>query len=238
MSNRRDFIRYLGAGSAGMTLAAPLAFSSCANNKTGEEGQVLFIGDDIAVAETTSGKVRGYILRGIYYFLGIPYGADTSGRNRFMPPRKPEPWSDVFPAIWWGNSAPQMTENMYANKIMAFRDHWNYDDVSEDCLRINVFTPGYNDGKKRPVLVWMHGGGFTSGNSLEHDGYNGENLARSGDIVFCSVNHRLGPWDAPTFQQQAAGSLPHPVMPECLTLSLHWNGYMIILRTLAVIRVM
>ncbi len=205
MSNRRDFIRYLGAGSAGMTLAAPLAFSSCANNKTGEEGQVLFIGDDIAVAETTSGKVRGYILRGIYYFLGIPYGADTSGRNRFMPPRKPEPWSDVFPAIWWGNSAPQMTENMYANKIMAFRDHWNYDDVSEDCLRINVFTPGYNDGKKRPVLVWMHGGGFTSGNSLEHDGYNGENLARSGDIVFCSVNHRLGPLGCSDFSAAGGG---------------------------------
>ncbi len=193
MSNRRDFIKYLGAGSAGMSLAAPLAFSSCTNKKSAEDGQVLFIGDDIAVAETTIGKVRGYILRGIYYFLGIPYGADTSGSNRFMPPQKPEPWSDVFPAIWWGNSAPQMTENMYTNKIMAFRDHWNYDDVSEDCLRINVFTPGYNDGKKRPVLVWMHGGGFTSGNSLEHDGYNGENLARSGDIVFCSVNHRLGP---------------------------------------------
>ena len=110
-----------------------------------------------------------------------------------MPPQKPKPWTDVFPAIWWGNSAPQWTENMYANKIMSFRDHWNYDDVSEDCLRINVFTPGYGDGKKRPVLLWMHGGGFTSGNGIEHDGYNGENLARSGDIVFCSVNHRLGP---------------------------------------------
>jgi len=199
MSNRRDFIKYMGAGSAGISLAAPLAFSSCATNKAAEDEQVLFIGDDIAVAETTYGKVRGYILRGIYYFLGIPYGADTSGRNRFMPPQKPEPWSDVFPAIWWGNSAPQLTENMYANKLMAFRDHWNYDDVSEDCLRINVFTPGYNDRKKRPVLLWMHGGGFTSGNSLEHDGYNGENLARSGDIVFCSVNHRLGPMGCSDF---------------------------------------
>jgi len=72
-----------------------------------EDGQVLFIGDNIAVADTQYGKVRGYKLRGIYYFLGIPYGADTSGANRFMPPRKPKPWTDVYPAIWWGNTAPQ-----------------------------------------------------------------------------------------------------------------------------------
>ena len=85
-------------------------------------------------------------------------------------------------------------DNRYARTSSAsFRDHWNYDDVSEDCLRINVFTPALKDGKKRPVLFWIHGGGFTNGNGIEHDGYNGENLARSGDVVFCSINHRLGP---------------------------------------------
>jgi para-nitrobenzyl esterase len=84
-------------------------------------------------------------------------------------------------------------ENRYANKYFSFRDHWNYDDVSEDCLRINVFTPGGSDGKKRPVLFWIHGGGFTAGNGIEQDGYNGENFARLGDVVFCSINHRLGP---------------------------------------------
>lgn len=194
-SNRRNFIKQAGAGTAGLSLAStPFLLSSCGKKADiKDDGQQLFIGDNIAVTDTTYGKVRGYILRDIYYFLGIPYGADTSGANRFMPPQKPEPWTDIFPAIWWGNSAPQLTENLYANKIMAFRDHWNYDDVSEDCLRINVFTPGYGDEKRRPVLLWMHGGGFTSGNGLEHDGYNGENIARSGDIVFCSVNHRLGP---------------------------------------------
>jgi para-nitrobenzyl esterase len=154
---------------------------------------VLFIGDDIAVAQTAYGKVRGYILRDIYYFLGMPYGADTSGEYRFMPPRKPEPWTDIYPAVWWGNSAPQNMENRYASRYQSFSDHWNYDDVSEDCLRINVFTPGYNDGKKRPVLVWLHGGGFTNGNGIEQDGYNGENLSRYGGMVFCSLNHRLGP---------------------------------------------
>jgi para-nitrobenzyl esterase len=133
------------------------------------------------------------MLRGIYYFLGMPYGADTSGANRFMPPQKPKPWAEIYPALWWGNSAPQNMENRYENKFASFRDHWNYDDVSEDCLRINVFTPGINDGKKRPVLFWIHGGGFTNGNGIEQDGYNGENFARLGNVVFCSINHRLGP---------------------------------------------
>jgi para-nitrobenzyl esterase len=158
-----------------------------------QDGQVLLVGDNIAVANTECGKVRGYVLRGIQYFLGIPYGADTSGANRFMPPQRPKPWTDVYPALWWGDSAPQNMENRYANRYASFRDHWNYGDVSEDCLRINVFTPAINDGKKRPVLFWIHGGGFTNGNGIEQDGYNGENFARLGDVVFCSINHRLGP---------------------------------------------
>jgi para-nitrobenzyl esterase len=142
----------------------------------GEDGPVLLIGDNIAVADTQYGKVRGYVLRGIHYYLGIPYGADTSGANRFMPPQKPAAWTDVRPAIWWGNTAPQNMDRRYANPYGSFRDHWNYDDVSEDCLRLNVFTPAaLKDGKKRPVLFWIHGGGFTNGNAIEHDGYNGEN---------------------------------------------------------------
>jgi para-nitrobenzyl esterase len=83
-------------------------------------------------------------------------------------------------------------DNRYANKFGSFRDQWHYDDVSEDCLRINVLTPAV-DGKKRPVMFWIHGGGFTNGNAIEQPGYNGENFARLGDVVFCSVNHRLGP---------------------------------------------
>ncbi|OFY62030.1 MAG: carboxylesterase, partial [Bacteroidetes bacterium RBG_13_43_22] len=91
------------------------------------------------------------------------------------------------------NTAPQNMEKRYANVYQSWADHWNYDDVSEDCLRLNVFTPAIADGKKRPVMVWLHGGGFTNGNGIEQDGYNGENLCRFGDVVFVSVNHRLGP---------------------------------------------
>jgi para-nitrobenzyl esterase len=122
---------------------------------TEEDGPVLQIGDNIAVTDTEYGRVRGYVLRGIHYYLGIPYGADTSGANRFMPPQGPKAWTDVRPAIWWGNTAPQNMDNRYANPYPSFRDHWNYDDVSEDCLKLNVFTPGIKDGTKRPVLFWI-----------------------------------------------------------------------------------
>jgi len=194
-SNRREFFETIGAGAAGVAVGAGiLSSASCGSQGQKEEdAQILFIGDNIAEADTLYGKVRGYRLRGIYYFLGMPYGADTSGANRFMPPQKPKPWMDVYPAIWWGNTAPQNMDNRYANKYASFRDHWNYDDVSEDCLRINVFTPAIKDGQKRPVMLWLHGGGFTNGNGIEHDGYNGENFARFGNAVFCSINHRLGP---------------------------------------------
>ncbi len=195
-SNRRKFFQTIGAGAAGLSLGPALTLSSCTSgtgSKKQQDDQILFIGDDIAVTDTIYGKVKGFILRDIFTFRGIPYGADTSGENRFMPPQKPEPWSEIRPALWWGNSAPQIMDNRYANVYASFVDHWNYDDVSENCLAINVWTPGYNDGKQRPVIVWLHGGGFTNGNGIEQDGYKGENLSRYGDIVFCSLNHRLGP---------------------------------------------
>ena len=187
----------LGAGAAGMTIASgALTMSSCkpvTGSKKEDDGQIMFIGDNIAVADTAYGKVRGFIHKDIYNFLGIPYGAYTSGKNRFMPALKPEPWSDVYPAVYWPNAAPQLLDNFYADRYLAFTDYWHYDDVSENCLGINVWTSGYNDSKKRPVMLWIHGGGFTSGNSIEHPEYHGENLSRYGDIVFCSLNHRLGP---------------------------------------------
>ena len=195
-TNRRDFFQTMGAGAAGFGLATTLPLASCAApaTSTSEENdeQILFIGDEIAIADTAYGKVKGFILRGITQFRGIPYGADTGGKNRFMPPQKPKPWDDIFPAVWWGNTAPQIMDNRYANAYSSWADHWNYDDVSEDCLRLNVWTPAI-DEKKRPVMVWYHGGGFTNGNGIEQDGYMGENLSRKGDIVFVSINHRLGP---------------------------------------------
>ena len=197
-TNRRKFFAKAGASAAALTLATTPGAAAPAQSRTRStsrdaDGPILQVGDNVAVAETTSGKVRGYILRDIHHFLGIPYGADTSGANRFMPPQKPKPWTDIRPTLWWGNTAPQNMDNRYANQYASFRDHWNYDDVSEDCLRLNVFTPALKDGRKRPVMFWIHGGGYSNGNAIEQDGYNGENFARSGDVVFVSINHRLGP---------------------------------------------
>ncbi|HXK08855.1 MAG TPA: carboxylesterase family protein [Vicinamibacteria bacterium] len=195
--SRRLFFRAMGAGAAGLTIGARGALASperaASPPEGGDDAPVLLVGDKVAVADTRHGRVRGYVLRGIHHYLGIPYGADTSGTSRFLPPQPPKAWTDVFPALWWGNSAPQNMDKRYANRFASFRDHWNYDDLSEDCLRLNVFTPATGDGRKRPVLVWLHGGGFTNGNGIEQDGYDGENLARFGDVVFCSLNHRLGP---------------------------------------------
>lgn len=189
-ASRRDFIQSLGLGSASLSLGQYNTYSKDSKSITLDDQQ-LFVGDNIAVANTQYGKVRGFILRGIHTFLGIPYGADTSGSNRFMPPQKPNPWTETRPAVWWGNTAPQIMDNRYANQYASFVDHWNYDDVSEDCLRVNVWTPAL-DQKKRPVILWLHGGGYVNGNAVEQDGYHGENLSRFGDVVFCSINHRLG----------------------------------------------
>ncbi len=180
---------------AAVALAA-LVSGCCGNSGKGSDpvfdpdAQQLVIGDDIAVAPTVYGKVRGFILRGIYTFRGIPYGAPTGGENRFMPPREPEPWDNIRPAVNYSESAPQNTPDQSPESYWAFADHWNYDMVGEDCLRLNVWSPGL-DAARRPVVVWLHGGGYSSGNAIEQDGYNGENLARFGDVVFVSINHRL-----------------------------------------------
>lgn len=176
-----------------LTAAMALTASCC------QEGQRFYpaskqqvnIGEDIAVASTQYGKIRGYMLHDIYCFHGIPYGAPTSGENRFMPPKPPVSWEGVRPAVAFGQSAPQEYYDRRPESYYMFTDHWNYDDMGEDCLRLNVWTPALGDGGKRPVLVWLHGGGFAKGNGIEQDGYNGENIVRRRDIVFCSVNHRL-----------------------------------------------
>lgn len=199
--NRRKFLKSVGLGTI-MLGAQPLTAlasealvsdsSSQDRKDITDDGPQVQIGDHIAIADTEYGKVKGYIMRGIYTFLGIPYAADTSGKNRFMPPCKHKPWTGVRPAVFYGNTAPQDVYSRASTSYDMFVDHWNYDEISENCLCLNIWTQGIADGKKRPVVVWLHGGGFTRGNGIEQDGYNGENITRYGDIVYCSINHRLG----------------------------------------------
>jgi len=131
------------------------------------------------IAPTSSGRVRGTVSSGINVFKGIPYGGPTNGKNRFMPPVKPLPWTDVRDALAYGPTAPQALG----------RARRNVPPEGEDCLVLNVFTPALGSGK-RPVMVWLHGGGFSYGTGS--DGIlEGSNLARTGDVVVVTINHRL-----------------------------------------------
>ena len=144
-------------------------------------------GADVAVADTESGKVRGFIQNGIYTYKGIPYAT----ADRFMPAKKVAPWKGVRSSTMYGPVAPLMTPTTQVQDESEFVfDHdWGY--TSEDCLRLNVWTPSIDDNKKRPVLFWIHGGGFTAGSSQELPSYHGENLSNKGDVVVVSINHRL-----------------------------------------------
>jgi para-nitrobenzyl esterase len=147
------------------------------------------------IVETAAGKVRGTTAKGIYSFKGIPYGASTAGKNRFMPPVKPEPWSGVREALQYGHSAPQTIPG--APSILAGADFLVSSEnppgigEGEDCLVLNVWTPSVKDNRRRPVMLWCHGGAFTSG-SGSAPLYDGANLARRGDVVVVTINHRLG----------------------------------------------
>jgi para-nitrobenzyl esterase len=150
------------------------------------------------IVETTAGKVRGYAAGGIFAFKGIPYAASTAGTQRFMAPAKMAPWTGVRSALALGPSSPQAFNCTFIgrrggwnNDEEAFMFDWDDGRPSEDCLRVNVWTPGLGAGR-RPVLVWIHGGGYSSGSSNELRMYDGESLSRRGDAVVVSLNHRLG----------------------------------------------
>ena len=145
-----------------------------------------------AVVETTAGKVSGYVRNGIFTYKGIPYAASVAGKARFQPPSQPTPWAGVRSSKQYGPTCPQVARTGWANDEEAWLFSWDDGQPGEDCLRANVWTPGVNDNKKRPVMVWLHGGGFQAGSGQELPSYDGENLARRGDVVIVSVNHRLG----------------------------------------------
>jgi para-nitrobenzyl esterase len=142
--------------------------------------------------ETTNGVVRGMANTGIKAFRGIPYGADTGGKNRFMPPRKPAAWTGVRSAIGYGPISPQTPSGYRSDyaQLIAWDRHVGVGGMSEDCLSLNVWTPGVNDAGKRAVLVSFHGGGWATG-SANGPMYDGGQLALLGDVVVVTVNHRL-----------------------------------------------
>ena len=173
---RRSF---LGAGAAGLLVGGAftkVALGAAAKTEGSGSGPVV---------ETTSGKIRGAVQNKVFSFKGVPYGASTAGANRFLPPQKPQPWTGVRDALEIGLRSPQTPSNIVAEWAVLDRT----EPAGEDCLVLNVWTPAL-DNKKRPVMFWLHGGGFAGGS----DGflaYDGTELARKHDVVVIGINHRL-----------------------------------------------
>jgi para-nitrobenzyl esterase len=188
-ADRRSFLKGAAIATGGIAVAYSVPGLSTVS---------LWAAND-PIVETACGKVRGFNNQGILTFRGVRYGASTAGKNRFMPPKKPDPWSGVRDATSYGYRAAQTNPasrgtagpESEMTQILAGSDGFRVPPPeSEDCLFLNVWTPGIGAAKKRPVMVWLHGGGFSMGASSDLL-YDGTNLARRGDVVMVGVNHRL-----------------------------------------------
>jgi para-nitrobenzyl esterase len=185
MTNRRSFLTALGAGYA--MANNTWAQSRAAARASGAPGNSeLFF-----TADTQYGKVQGMANAGIKEFKGIPYGASTSGKNRYMPPKKPAAWTGVRECFAYGQISPQTISPPTSDygQLIQWDLHYGTG-MGEDVLTLNVWTPGIKDGGKRAVLVSFHGGGFATG-SGNGPQYDGTQLARLADVVVVNVNHRL-----------------------------------------------
>ena len=135
---------------------------------------------------TTGGDIAGYLENGVYIYKGIPYGK----AERFMPAESVS-WDGVRSCRAYGPTCPQGARTGWYNDEQAFSSAWNDGFPDEDCLRLNIWTPAIQDGGKRAVMVWLHGGGFHSGNGQEWPSYDGRALAGGHDVVVVTLNHRL-----------------------------------------------
>ncbi len=141
-----------------------------------------------AVAKTQYGKVRGYVDGGVITFKGVPYGDTTAGENRWLPAKPPKPWTDEYPALVYGANCPQNLHT-WTSPEQTFIQDWDDGWQSEDMLKLNIWTPSLTG--KRPVMFYIHGGGFSFGSSYELPSHEGAQMARHHDVVQVSVNHRL-----------------------------------------------
>lgn len=160
------------------------SMSSCCGGKYPKHTLVCNSKD--ALVQTRQGTVSGYIEDGIYTFKGIKYAK----AERFCPPEDPDSWEGVKTVLYYGDQCYQAPRITWQDDCEAFLYRWDDGTQSDDCQVLNVWTKGINDGKKRPVMVWLHGGGFAMGASSELPFYDGTNLAKK-DVVLVSINHRL-----------------------------------------------
>jgi len=191
--DRRSFLK-TAAAVVGVEALAGLRSASAATPGAAMPEEVTTGGPAVAldnegVVETIYGKVRGSRRNRIHIFRGIPYGANTGGENRFVPAKAPMPWAGIRSTLWYGRTCPAFWRPGGDEPMFVWQNDVGL--MDEDCLVVNVWTPGINDNKKRPVMVWVHGGGYSFGSSQELKSYDGEKLASDGDVVVVSFNHRL-----------------------------------------------
>jgi para-nitrobenzyl esterase len=177
MIDRRSFI--------GMCTVAAGALAPRINTAWADDGAAA-----PATVATTAGKIRGSHGKGVYTFRGVPYAATTAGAGRFQPPAKLAPWSGTREATELGPRSPQLLSAFHGFVPHEVEVMDRDERMGEDCLVVNVWTPTLGRGRKLPVMVWLHGGGFTSG-SGGFIIYDGIELARKHDVVVVTVNHRL-----------------------------------------------
>jgi para-nitrobenzyl esterase len=185
--NRREAL-FLSA-TAGVSLVSGGAALASDSIKTGvhqEPGNVST--PRSAIANTQYGKVRGFLDGGVFTFKGVPYGQTTAGENRWLPAQPLKPWTDEFPALVYGANCPQNLHT-WTGSQQTFIQDWDDGWQSEDMLKLNIWTPSLTG--KRPVMFYIHGGGFTFGSSYELPSHEGAQMARHHDVVQISVNHRL-----------------------------------------------
>ena len=185
--NRRQALLLPAAAGMEAALALP-AHASDSTKTAAHQAPGVCATPRSAVAKTQYGKVRGYVDAGVLTFKGIPYGQDTSGENRWLPAKAPKPWDGEYPALIYGANCPQRLHD-YTAIEQSFLFDWDDGYMSEDMLKLNVWTPSLTG--KRPVLVYFHGGGFTFGSAYELPSQEGAQLARHHDAVSVTVNHRL-----------------------------------------------
>src|SRR6266496_5399749 len=185
MNRRRALLMPAGLGAA---LVATRAEGAGGTKTAGRPAAGSCSTPRSAVAKTQYGKVRGYVSDGVLTFKGIPYGQDTGGANRWLPAKAPKPWDGEYPALVYGANCPQRLHDFTAIE-QSFLYDWTDGYMSEDMLKLNVWTPSLTG--KRPVLVYFHGGGFTFGSAYELPSQEGAQLARQHDAVSVTVNHRL-----------------------------------------------
>ena len=185
--NRRQALLLPATAGLGAALALP-AIASDSTKTAAHQAPGNCSTPRSAVAKTQYGKVRGYLDAGVFTFKGIPYGQNTGAENRWLPAKPPTPWDGEYPALIYGANCPQRLHDFTAIE-QSFLQDWDDGYVSEDMLKLNVWTSSLTG--KRPVMVYFHGGGFSFGSSYELVSHEGAQMARHHDVVQVSVNHRL-----------------------------------------------